>query len=64
MERGGGERAGCGMEVTWGWVLWYSWLASFNAQPVSCGREVVSWTTGHEFEAAIHMGEGMSLIPF
>lgn len=24
------------MEVTWGWILWYSWLAAFNAQPVSC----------------------------
>lgn len=33
------ERGGCwtlGTEVTWGWVLWNSWLAAFNAQPVSC----------------------------
>lgn len=24
------------MEVTWGWVLWDSGLAAFNAQPMSC----------------------------
>lgn len=26
--------------VTWGWILWYSWLAAFNAQPVGCKEDV------------------------
>lgn len=26
--------------LTWGWILWYSWLAAFNAQPMSCEEDV------------------------